>query len=235
MSSKLPPRESATNSAASSRERGSITDDEGLSAPAGRGSANQSRILEVATAEFAEKGFAGGRVAEIAARAEVNKQLLYYYFGSKEGLYSAVLGGTVAVSRRLIDVIAQSGSLTTAWVSALTPASIARRRKMRRLWLWEALDHRDAEILREQERRVEWERLIEMVSHEMRAGQIDAELDPAMALLAVDSILNTPYMLPQVTRLIAGLDPDDPVFTNRLRDFVRQFLAALAPAERRGR
>lgn len=48
-------------------------------------------IGEVARREFAEFGFAGARVARIAARAGVNKQLLFYYFRSKAGLYRAVL------------------------------------------------------------------------------------------------------------------------------------------------
>src|SRR5205807_7119066 len=51
--------------------------------------ADRSRRLLLAAAleEFAAKGFAGARVQEIAARAGVNKQLINYYFDSKEGLY----------------------------------------------------------------------------------------------------------------------------------------------------
>jgi AcrR family transcriptional regulator len=48
-------------------------------------------IREVATAEFAEKGLAGARIDEIAARTATSKRMIYYYFGSKEGLYVAVL------------------------------------------------------------------------------------------------------------------------------------------------
>ncbi|MES2943328.1 MAG: TetR/AcrR family transcriptional regulator [Pseudomonadota bacterium] len=48
-------------------------------------------ILEVATAEFAEKGLSGGRIDEIAAATKTSKRMIYYYFGSKEGLYLAVL------------------------------------------------------------------------------------------------------------------------------------------------
>jgi AcrR family transcriptional regulator len=48
-------------------------------------------ILEVATAEFAEKGFSGARVDEIAARTKTSKRMIYYYFGGKEALYIAVL------------------------------------------------------------------------------------------------------------------------------------------------
>ncbi len=44
-----------------------------------------------ATEEFAEKGLAGARVEEIAARTATSKHMIYYHFGSKEGLYSAVL------------------------------------------------------------------------------------------------------------------------------------------------
>ncbi len=51
----------------------------------------QRAILAAATGEFAEKGLAGARVDAIAARAGINKRMLYHYFGNKEGLYLAVL------------------------------------------------------------------------------------------------------------------------------------------------
>jgi AcrR family transcriptional regulator len=48
-------------------------------------------ILEVATREFAEKGLAGARIDVIADAMRTSKRMIYYYFGSKEGLYIAVL------------------------------------------------------------------------------------------------------------------------------------------------
>jgi AcrR family transcriptional regulator len=51
----------------------------------------QANILEVAAAEFGEKGLAGARIDEIAALTQTSKRMIYYYFGSKEGLYLAVL------------------------------------------------------------------------------------------------------------------------------------------------
>jgi AcrR family transcriptional regulator len=48
-------------------------------------------ILTVATTEFAANGFSGARVDEIAARTATSKRMIYYYFGSKKGLYLAVL------------------------------------------------------------------------------------------------------------------------------------------------
>ena len=51
----------------------------------------RANILEVAAAEFGEKGLAGARIDEIAALTQTSKRMIYYYFGSKEGLYLAVL------------------------------------------------------------------------------------------------------------------------------------------------
>jgi len=48
-------------------------------------------ILAAALAEFADKGLSGARVDEIAARTRTTKRMIYYYFGSKAGLYAAVL------------------------------------------------------------------------------------------------------------------------------------------------
>jgi AcrR family transcriptional regulator len=51
----------------------------------------RQEILEVATAVFAERGLAGARVDDIAGRTRTTKRMIYYYFGSKEGLYGAVI------------------------------------------------------------------------------------------------------------------------------------------------
>ncbi len=48
-------------------------------------------ILSVATREFADKGLAGARIDVIAKAMSTSKRMIYYYFGSKEGLYLAVL------------------------------------------------------------------------------------------------------------------------------------------------
>ncbi|MCT9819841.1 TetR family transcriptional regulator [Microbacterium sp. W1N] len=66
-----------------------------------RAARSQEDILEVAMAEFAANGYAGARVDEIAARTRTTKRMLYYYFGSKEGLYLAVLERVYAQIRRV--------------------------------------------------------------------------------------------------------------------------------------
>lgn len=69
--------------------------------PASRESSRQTRemILNGALVEFAQKGFDGARIDEIALRAGVNKNLLYHHYGSKDGLFSALLERTYATIR----------------------------------------------------------------------------------------------------------------------------------------
>jgi len=52
---------------------------------------SSAAILAAATREFTERGFGGARIDEIAARARINKRMLYHYYGGKDALYRAVL------------------------------------------------------------------------------------------------------------------------------------------------
>jgi AcrR family transcriptional regulator len=63
--------------------------------------AEQTRrsIIDAARVEFAEKGLSGARVDEIAARTRTTKPMIYYYFESKEKLYSAVMEETYGAMR----------------------------------------------------------------------------------------------------------------------------------------
>lgn len=78
------------------RRRAAKTDDAADTPAAETGRTNDPEatmadILDVATREFAAKGLAGARIDEIAAATRTSKRMIYYYFGSKEGLYVAVL------------------------------------------------------------------------------------------------------------------------------------------------
>ena len=52
---------------------------------------SRERILRAARDEFAQHGFAGARVDRIVRKAASNPRMIYHYFGSKQGLYIAVL------------------------------------------------------------------------------------------------------------------------------------------------
>jgi len=59
--------------------------------PQGDRNSSRASILAAARGEFAANGLTGARVNVIAERAGVNKQLIYYYFGSKDDLYRTAL------------------------------------------------------------------------------------------------------------------------------------------------
>ncbi|MEJ8795748.1 TetR/AcrR family transcriptional regulator [Trinickia caryophylli] len=65
------------------------------------------RILLAAAEEFATGGLFGARVDQIARRAETNERMLYYYFGSKEQLFTAVLEhafGALTAAEKALDL-----------------------------------------------------------------------------------------------------------------------------------
>ena len=53
--------------------------------------ATRAKILQAALCEFSERGLPAASTDDIAERCGVNKRMIYYYFGSKEGLYLAAL------------------------------------------------------------------------------------------------------------------------------------------------
>ncbi|HEV8264332.1 MAG TPA: TetR/AcrR family transcriptional regulator [Gemmatimonadales bacterium] len=68
------------------------------------------QIVTAAQQEFAKRGFAGARVEHIARLAGVNKQLLFYYYHSKRGLFQAVLGQAASeLERALADLASPTG------------------------------------------------------------------------------------------------------------------------------
>ena len=80
-----------------------------ISAPERQRDAERTRaeILAVATSEFAEHGYSGARVDVIADKTRTTKRMLYYYFESKAGLYTAVLErayGEIREREQAVDV-----------------------------------------------------------------------------------------------------------------------------------
>src|SRR3712207_1231111 len=72
------------------------------------GKERREQLLDVGRKLFAEKGFEGTSVEEIAARAQVSKPVVYEHFGGKEGLYAVVVDREI---RTLLDAV--NRALTT--------------------------------------------------------------------------------------------------------------------------
>ncbi len=71
-------------------------------------SKSEKTVLAAAENVFAQKGFDGARMDEIARKAGVNKALIYYYFPSKERLFRAVLDDFFGALQQTIEAVALS-------------------------------------------------------------------------------------------------------------------------------
>ncbi len=82
------------------------------------GKQRREQLLDVGRALFAERGFEGTSVEEIASRAKVSKPVVYEHFGGKEGLYAVVVDREM---RRLLD------SITTTLGTEAHPRKVLER------------------------------------------------------------------------------------------------------------
>jgi AcrR family transcriptional regulator len=102
--------------------------------PVGRkkGAARDSRgaILRAAAVEFAERGYDAAGTDRIAARARVNKAMLYYHFGSKRELYLDVVRDMVRTvgsrARAIADGPGTAVEKLDAWIAAIVEEAAAR-------------------------------------------------------------------------------------------------------------
>jgi AcrR family transcriptional regulator len=96
-----PTEEAATRAAAKNRPASKPkAEPAGVKQPTTRDPQRTSAaILAAAVKEFSEKGFGGARINTIAERANINKRMLYHYFGGKDALYLAVLEGAYVAIR----------------------------------------------------------------------------------------------------------------------------------------
>jgi len=174
-------------------------------------------LVEAARQEFSLKGIAGARVDAIAARAGVNKQLVYHYFGSKDELFREVLRLRLSTP---IPVPADDKPATGERLAAVAQRLVDNPDHVR-LLMWEALESGpDGPITEESARRSFYEGLIEQVREAQAAGEIDEQLDPAQVVLTRMALTMFPAAFPQLARLVTGLSVDDPVFSQRRGRFL---------------
>jgi AcrR family transcriptional regulator len=92
--------------------------------------ASHAAIFQAAAHEFSERGFEAGGVDRIAARARVNKGMLYYHFGSKRGLYVEVLRDMLRIvntrARSIADGPGTAVDKLQTWVAAIIEEAAAR-------------------------------------------------------------------------------------------------------------
>ncbi len=186
---------------------------------------SEQRILRAAEDEFSARGFAGARMEHIADRAGLNKALLYRYFESKEGLFSATLERRFERRYQTIDKVPRNlGEALAFWVG-----QAARDNRLLRLLQREALNE-DQPAVHEDLRRRHYRRQVDIIQTLIDDGQMPGELDPDMLVVALTALVSYPAMFPRQTELMCGLDPTTEDFVQRYQTTLRQLSAALGKA-----
>jgi TetR/AcrR family transcriptional regulator len=188
----------------------------------------KAQLLEAAKAEFGAKGYAAARVSEIAARAGVNKQLISYYFGGKEGLYNAL------TATMYQDYVAVSDhDKPFAEVVRYFVQSGVRDHDLAKLFLWENLTDGAPEAVGLDEQREFLQRQVEYVRARQAAGDFPEDLDPAFLLLTFMAASSAALALPRVVRAVSGQDPNSAEFAEAYGDQLARLLGHLADPGKR--
>ena len=187
---------------------------------------SRERILVAALKEFADKGFAGARVDAIARRANINKRMLYHYFGDKEELFKAVLHRKISERQAWAESLSGEPEETLPfWFEAA-----CKDPDWVRLFQWEALQGNWQKVIDEKERSEITERGLQRIKQRQARGQISTEFDPRHVMLTMRSLTMFPVAFPQLTRLITGKSVFDPKFQKERMEFLKKFAAAFHPA-----
>lgn len=182
------------------------------------------RILEAAVAEFAEKGYAGARVGSIAERSGLNKQLISYYFGGKEGLYRAIGDRWLQSEAAAGETYEQLslGGLAASYLRNTPP-------ELTRLFLWEGLTaHTDDPGADSRDTRMA--AAVQDLTRRQAKGELADDIDPRAFLLAFMGAATVVLGMPQLVRSIYGAeaDPASAEFASGYADQIERIVAYLA-------
>ena len=132
-----------------------------------KGQATRRRILDAAAEEFARSGIAGARIERITEAARTNKAQLYGYFGSKEGLFDAVVADCLD---RMLAAVAFDVEDIPGWAARLYDDYL-RHPDMVRLTAWMRLERQPSGRLFDEARHIG---KLEAIAKAQAAGRIRA-------------------------------------------------------------
>lgn len=183
----------------------------------------RDRIMDAAVSAFSCDGLAGARVDAIAKAAGCNKQLIYHYFGSKAGLFEAVLMRVLA--KRAPKHVTSATGLCAALLERFE--ELEQHPEWVRILEWEALHTDGGPIAAEAMRRQVLDQAVTELAAKLGDG--DDALPARELLLAFTGMLMIPWLLPQHTRLLTGGGTDDPGFRSAYARTLERIMQRLVP------
>ncbi|MGO4750363.1 TetR/AcrR family transcriptional regulator, partial [Streptomyces sp. 2MCAF27] len=156
-----------------------------------------------------------------------NKSLVYYYFGSKDGLRDAVMKKLLDITQ---EIWSELRSQTFAeWVRNTTewPRNDPNIPWLR-LTAREGLSDTGRAVLEEERTRAIGEST-RVVVRAQGSGEVDPELDPELVALLILFLTVGPVTIPQMVRMVTGHSPDSVRFQERYSAFIDTLVERLAP------
>jgi TetR/AcrR family transcriptional regulator len=194
------------------------------SIPAHDSARTRAAILRAAERIFAEVGEAGARTETIAAAAGVNKAMLHYYFGSKEGLYRAVLDEHLKqFHRQAVEVLSSRGPASAILLRYIGMHFdfISVRPYYSRLFIRMAMSgDKDFQRLIRRYLAPLSRKLVALIERGVRSGEFNA-LDSEHAAI---SLIGLTVFYFSVVRVVAGADPYQKASLARRRREVFKFI-----------
>jgi AcrR family transcriptional regulator len=187
----------------------------------------KARILDAAKAEFGAKGFVAARVSDIADRAGVNKQLISYYFGGKEGLYTELANRWQDTSAAMAGPDRPLDAVVTAFVM-----STVHDWDWARLMAWANLSGADDPMPGGGQELDFMRAQVGELKRRQAEGEIPADLDPGCLLLALFAAASATVTLPKVAELISGDDPRSESFAMKYAEQLALLVRHLKTAEK---
>ncbi|WP_106253130.1 TetR/AcrR family transcriptional regulator [Allonocardiopsis opalescens] len=186
--------------------------------------ATRRALLDAGRAEFVRHGLAGGRTDRIAALSGVNKQRIYAYFGSKEGLFTAVITDAL---NDLLEVVplpedaGSAGELASRYVEAVSGYHRAHP-DLLRLLQWEALEL-PPEHGRTAERAAKYRGKVDGLARRLGIPPDQA----APLLFGLVGLAAWPHAVPQLAALVFG--EDAATASGRASAWAKEAAAAIVP------
>ncbi|HTQ45275.1 MAG TPA: TetR/AcrR family transcriptional regulator [Polyangiaceae bacterium] len=185
----------------------------------------KEEILDVATRHFAERGYEGTSMNDVAEAVGVRKASLFYHFETKEALYEAVIDRLIAtIATPLGAAYEAEGTWEERLVNAADTVTsvLAAHPYAARLLLREAMDWGPIVRGKMSGQAVA---VLEMSAAFIRAGQeagVFAKADARQIMVTLIGLHFVPFALGQLVEQFTGKQPFDPQFIEERRAAVRR-------------
>lgn len=196
------------------------------SAPTKRKKLRKEEIVAEATRLFAERGYEGASMGDLAERVGLRKASLFHHFASKDVLYATVLGQLVdGVQRAVLTAATSEGSfeqrldaLSDALTTTLGASPYAARLLVREVMDW-------GPVVRGGLGRTLQDVLVgslEFAKAGQREGVFNADLDATQAIVSIIGVHFMPFAIGDLIEKFTGTSPFQAAFVEQRKTAVRE-------------